>query len=265
MVEKTIMSTIYKNLIDEEIQSGKSTGIFLETERTQELKLRGVKAAILVLFVAAAVAFVGSWMIYQKWTFEKERNTKLEAEQMQLRDKAQSFDNEVKDLNEEITGLRQKLAVSENSIAQMKDQLSAKDGESEAYQKEISGLKTERNSLDEKVRALEDQLAAASPVMKNFVTETTAVSAPATGAVSTPVSLGKQSKILTVNRQFNFVVINLGFKDRLRVGDRLVVEKDGVEIGTVEVEKSYEHFSAATIINEGRKTPFQEGFSVRRV
>jgi vacuolar-type H+-ATPase subunit I/STV1 len=254
------MSTIYKHLIDEDLRSGKSSGVFFETERTQELKLRSFKIAIFILFIFSAAAFAGTWMIYQQWNSEKALNKKQEAEQIQLQDKALSFDSEAQNLNGQIDDLRQKLELSEANNLQLKDRLTAQASDLSAYQSQISELQLGKNVLEEKVRELEDKLSAASPVMKNYGAEISKESVSA----NTPLP-DKQSKILTINRRFNFVVINLGLKDRLRVGDKLAVEKDGQEIGTVEVEKAYDHFSAATIIKEGRKTPFQEGNSVRRL
>jgi hypothetical protein len=78
--------------------------------------------------------------------------------------------------------------------------------------------------------------------------------------VETPVR-GKQ--VMTVNRKFNFVVINLGLKDGVKMGDRVVTERDGKPSGVAEVEKLYDSFSAATIVEERESGAIREGDAVR--
>lgn len=57
-----------------------------------------------------------------------------------------------------------------------------------------------------------------------------------------------EGKIMVVNREFNFVVINLGSKDNVKVGDEFSVSRDGKSIGDVKVEKVHETMSAAGFI-----------------
>ncbi len=69
-------------------------------------------------------------------------------------------------------------------------------------------------------------------------------------------------KILTVNRKFNFVVINQGLNDGLRMGDRLKVIRNTQTIANIQVEKLYDKFSAATLLDEDSANPVWEGDEV---
>lgn len=71
-------------------------------------------------------------------------------------------------------------------------------------------------------------------------------------------------KVLTVNRKFNFVVINQGLQDGLKMGDKLKVLKQGKEIATVQVEKLYDKFSAATLVEEDPNQQVIEGDEIRK-
>ncbi|MFH0983910.1 MAG: hypothetical protein V1882_00075 [Candidatus Omnitrophota bacterium] len=71
-------------------------------------------------------------------------------------------------------------------------------------------------------------------------------------------------KVLTVNRKFNFVVVNLGMQDGLKMGDRLKVFKQGQQCATVQVEKLYDKFSAATLVEENPKQQVVEGDEISR-
>jgi hypothetical protein len=82
--------------------------------------------------------------------------------------------------------------------------------------------------------------------------------AVAAEAIATP-------KVLTVNRKFNFVVINQGLQQGLKMGDKLKVLKQGKEIATVQIEKLYDKFSAATLVEEDPKKQVVEGDEIRKV
>ncbi|HPW64607.1 MAG TPA: hypothetical protein PLY30_00490, partial [Candidatus Omnitrophota bacterium] len=91
-------------------------------------------------------------------------------------------------------------------------------------------------------------------------------SAPAVSSVpaSAPVDLSRGTRILTVNRKFNFVVVNMGLKDGLKMGDQLKVVKGGVPSATLQIEKLYDKFAAATILNENAQNQVAEGDEVRK-
>ena len=55
-------------------------------------------------------------------------------------------------------------------------------------------------------------------------------------------------KVLVVNREFHFVVIDLGKEDAVRVSDEFVVYRGSEEIGKVQVERVYDAMSTAAIL-----------------
>lgn len=70
-------------------------------------------------------------------------------------------------------------------------------------------------------------------------------------------------QILSVNRQFKFVVINGGIRGKIKIGDTLRVEQNGKLIGRIQVEKLYENFSACNIVEEIPPAEIREGDLVR--
>ena len=67
-----------------------------------------------------------------------------------------------------------------------------------------------------------------------------------------------------MNRKFNFVVINQGLQEGLKMGDKLKVLKQGKESATVQIEKLYDKFSAATLVEEDPKQQVVEGDEIRK-
>jgi hypothetical protein len=103
-----------------------------------------------------------------------------------------------------------------------------------------------------------------SSVTSNFKQEVAPPSQTSSAVTQTSSALatlatGTGSKVLTVNRKFNFVVVNLGMQDGIKMGDRLKVFKQGQQVATVQVEKLYDKFSAATLLEEDPKQQVIEG------
>lgn len=59
-----------------------------------------------------------------------------------------------------------------------------------------------------------------------------------------------EGKVMIVNKEFNFAVINLGSKDKIELGQEFKVTRDGKYIGDLKVEKVHESMSAAGFIPE---------------
>ncbi len=55
-------------------------------------------------------------------------------------------------------------------------------------------------------------------------------------------------KILTVNKEFNFVIINLGKKDNLKKGMVFLVYRENKLIGKIEVEETFKDMSSCLIL-----------------
>lgn len=70
--------------------------------------------------------------------------------------------------------------------------------------------------------------------------------------------------VLLVNRKYNFVVINLGSRQSLNLDDVIVIQKKGTDIAKARVEKIYDDYSAAYIIEEQSEHPIAEGDAVAR-
>jgi hypothetical protein len=54
-----------------------------------------------------------------------------------------------------------------------------------------------------------------------------------------------EGKIMVINKEFNFAVINVGSRDNVNLGDEFVVSRNGSPIGDLKVEKVHETMSAA--------------------
>jgi len=105
----------------------------------------------------------------------------------------------------------------------------------------------------------------ASTPAANISVESGAAQSQVTQAViPAEAAPSEDSRILTVNRKFNFIVVNIGLRDGLRMGDKVQVMQDGTQKALAQIEKIYDKFSAATLLDEDKSNPVHEGDTVRR-
>ena len=71
------------------------------------------------------------------------------------------------------------------------------------------------------------------------------------------------AKVLVVNREFHFVVIDLGRKDGIMAGEELIVYQDSKEVGKVQVEKIYDAMSTAAILSGSQEQKITEDSIVK--
>ncbi|MBL7068498.1 MAG: hypothetical protein ISS34_01395 [Candidatus Omnitrophica bacterium] len=71
-----------------------------------------------------------------------------------------------------------------------------------------------------------------------------------------------KTTVLVVNRQFNFIVTNIGKLDGAGIGSELDVYRGGEFIAKTRIEKLYDKMSAATILPEWKRARIKEGDQV---
>jgi hypothetical protein len=72
-------------------------------------------------------------------------------------------------------------------------------------------------------------------------------------------------KIIMVNKEYAFVVVNLGSLHNIKVGDILYVYRDNEFIGKVQIERTDEKISAAYILSDWQSEEFKEGDTVKTI
>lgn len=116
----------------------------------------------------------------------------------------------------------------------------------------VAPVKTERPVSGEK-------LATSSPKVEALNMETSKIETSKTPAATSEDGSGR---VLLVNRKFNFAVTNLGSNDGLALNDIMSIQRGGKEIGKVRIEKIYDDYCAAYIIEEQSETPIGENDAV---
>lgn len=71
-----------------------------------------------------------------------------------------------------------------------------------------------------------------------------------------------EGKVLVVNKDYNFVVINLGSKDGVNIGDVFSISRNDNFIGDIKIEKVHDSMSAAGFLSDDAKALVNEGDKV---
>lgn len=231
--------------------------------------MTGLKIAILLSFLLSITSLVGGGILFNRLAAEKLERQALEASQAQLRQKAEVFEKSSEAYKADIGKVHSKLQEYESEKIELKKKLS----DSLA---QMTDLQNKMKAMQEKSKTIEDAAAlqirtADKTVPLQFSSsanlEDSSAASPVPSASSmappSPASNTKAAQILSVNRKFNFAVVNIGLSQKLKIGDVLEVVRGGKPAARLQVEKLYEGFCAASIVQEPKDAPIQEGDQVR--
>lgn len=164
----------------------------------------------------------------------------------------EALTTELAQARRESTDIKGRLETERREKLTLTDDLSKAKQSYQALANELTTLRQAKEALERRVKEmLSTQAAEAERIVVK------PPSAPA--APSKPL----QGQVLVVNREFNFVVVNLGSKDGLTTGTKMAVWRADKTIGSAQVERVYENMSAATVLDEEKKGQIKEGDLVR--
>jgi hypothetical protein len=89
-------------------------------------------------------------------------------------------------------------------------------------------------------------------------TEQKSFAAPAAAAPASAPASG-DGKVLVVNKDYNFAVLNMGSKDGVTIGNVFSIYHAGKYVGDVKVEKVHDSMAAAGFLAAGMRDKIAEG------
>ncbi len=164
--------------------------------------------------------------------------------------------------------LNKKMQMVETEKKAVSDELARAKQSYQALSNELTTLRQAKEALERRVKEmLTAQSSDAERIVVNPAAVPGAAAVPAAAAVrgakpaASAVSSGAglEGKVLVVNKEFNFVVVNIGAKDGLQSGSRVEISRSGKKIGSAQVERLYDNMAAATVLIEEQKGQIKEG------
>jgi predicted RNase H-like nuclease (RuvC/YqgF family) len=257
--------------------------------------LLGGLAALAVVVAAVAVAFlIREQELRQKkereLAFVQAEKEDLEQQLNEVRTAKQQVEADLARAKTQLDQLNQELAASRQVKETLTKTIEDRQREIDRLNKDLSQIRTERSALAEQADTLKrqhdsmqaqlTQLEQAKAELEAKVLELTGqptveldkvvVTGPESEAAigsaggPSPVSL-LQGQVLVVNREYDFIVMNIGKNQGLQIGQEFQIVRGAEVLGRVKIEKIYDELSAAAILPESNKAAIREGDLVKPI
>ncbi len=169
----------------------------------------------------------------------------------------------VQDREQEIGRITKDLEQFRTEKKGIEQQLSDMQTERDAIKQRLTDMEQAKGQLESKVMELSKgpTVELDKVVVTNGTDNSSETAKPLPVSASTATALNGQ--VVVVNREYDFVVMNLGKNQGLSVGQEFQIMRGNDVLGKVKVEKVYDQLSAAAILPESRKDSIREGDLVR--
>jgi len=209
--------------------------------------------------------------------------------QVKLKDSDNQIETLTSSLEQEKTARQEALSAVEQLKGDLEKQKNLRqdlEKKLSQTQEEIKKAQTKLNELDAQKKDLEAKVKNLEEQAKNIELGTISVTPPAEAVpgeqqqqpqqqqqqpqpqqqqqalLQRPSLAPLEGKVLVVNKDYNFAVLNLGAKEGTKIGDVFSVYHNEQYLGDVKVEKLHEHMAAAVFVSGNVKDKVLEGDKV---
>lgn len=175
----------------------------------------------------------------------------LEAEQEKARVALTDIDLKKKELEKlkvDLDNERKEKLVISKKLDQIQRDYESKD-------KENASLSKEKSTLEKKITELEQRFVNLDKIVVNPA-NTDAGSLQSSSAVQ---KMALEGNVLVVNRDYSFIVTDLGNDDGIQKGMVFFVKDNGNVLGKAEIDKVYDTMSSATILAGAKLNDIKKG------
>jgi peptidoglycan hydrolase CwlO-like protein len=238
------------------------------------------KTSTLFLLLLVVISIAAAAYLYMEWDKGKKEITNLQGQITDLENKKQEIEKKYKDTLIQVEDLSKKMKDAEVQVASLAENLDSANKSKEEALAEVEKVKQElieiTGSKDNLVKELSDakkelqvlkgklkfeeqtkkqssQDAARSDVQLDKIVVAPADNQPAIATIG---------RVLVVNRDYDFAVVNLGQGDNIKVGDKLSVVRDNKIIGSLQIEEIRPTMSVAKFDSQGIKENIKEGDNI---
>ena len=183
----------------------------------------------------------------------------------------EALSKSVEDREREIVRVTKDLEQVRNDSRQLSTQISELTAQRDTVKQQLADLQRAKDELDTKLSNLAKQPTV--ELEKVMVTNEPMATQPPLGApaasavvpvtTTASTSAASEGQIVVVNRDYDFIVMNMGKNQGLSIGQEFQIVRSGQVLGKVKVEKVYDELSAAAILPDSQKDNIREGDSVR--
>jgi phage-related minor tail protein len=180
---------------------------------------------------------------------------------MQLKDRAKLLAQQIKQEKSNYRAALEKIENKDMQIQELEDSLTQEMQQRENIANALAQLKESYSSLEQELKKTKREAKELRENLSKF-TKKTGVELKKI-IVKPPKKRSLSGRVLVVNREFDFVVIDLGRENDVRIGDQFVIYQGSQEVGKVKVEKVYDLFSTASMLPGSQERKIREDSIVK--
>ena len=180
-------------------------------------------------------------------------------------DSQKDLTKSVEDREQEIKRLTKDLEQAQSQQKQATSQLADLQSERDSIKKQLSDLESAKTSLEAKLAEATGRPTVELDrvvVGQGGDAASAGSTSAATMAASAPSTSSGNGQVVVINREYDFIVMNIGKNHGLAIGQQFKIVRGGEILGTVKVEKVYDELSAAAILPDSKKDSIREGDAV---
>ena len=171
------------------------------------------------------------------------------------------------------TDLETKLGQAQKDVRDAQVQLNGLESKKNELESKIAELQVKSSELENKMQGVELGKIVVGPgkakakdkrAIAKASKETKAAPLALAKGENIPAAGGLEGKILVVNKDYNFIVINVGSKDGVAINDTFSVFHNDKYIGDVKVNKVHDSMAAADFVTSGLQDMISENDKVVR-
>ena len=177
----------------------------------------------------------------------------------------ETLTHNIEDREQEIERLTKDVERAKSESKQIASQLTDLQTERQSLSARLADVEKAKSDLEAKVMELSQHPTV--ELDKVLVTNTGPSDAGTASPAVVPASATSRSlpegQVVVVNREYDFIVMNLGKHHGLSVGQEFQIVRGTEVLGKVKVEKVYDELSAAAILPDSKKDIIREGDLVK--
>jgi DNA repair exonuclease SbcCD ATPase subunit len=160
---------------------------------------------------------------------------------------------EIDRLGKDMEQLRTERQTLQQHISQLNQQQAT-------WKTQLAELEKAKSELETKVLELSGQ---PTVELDKVVVNKGEAASEASMATALAPTANKEGQVIVVNREYDFIVMNLGKNQGLEIGQQFQVVRGDDVLGWVKVEKVYDELAAAAILPQSQKEQIREGDAVQ--
>lgn len=184
----------------------------------------------------------------------KENSTQIEELNHELSQAKTEKDEslaKLEELNSEVEAQKKLRSDLEDKLSQIQNDAKNKEAQLNELVSKKSALEAKIKELEEKAKPVElgkivvtPESTAGSTQNQDVITPLESIQTTQSQRINTVASGKTEGKILVVNKEYSFLVINLGSKDGIKEADEFVVYHNDANLGVTKVEKVHDYMSS---------------------